>query len=151
MKFDNIDDVLAFAIRKEEEAAALYRGLAERATRPGMREALLEFADQEDGHRRRLEAVRTGEIGGFTAAAPVAELGLDRHLSDVQPSPSMDYQQVLRLAIQAESTAQRLYDDLARLAATPSVAELFRSLAAEEAQHRQRFEAEYDDVILEGV
>jgi len=47
MDFASIDDILDFAIAREEEAAALYTSLATTVARPGMREAFLEFAAEE--------------------------------------------------------------------------------------------------------
>jgi rubrerythrin len=47
-----------------------------------------------------------------------------------------------------EKAAYRLYLDLATAAGAGELADLFRSLAAEEAKHKLRFEIEYDDVVL---
>ena len=62
MGFANIDEVLDYAIAREEEAAALYTDLASRVDRPGMREAFLEFAKEEEGHKLHLESVKSGQL-----------------------------------------------------------------------------------------
>ena len=66
MGFANIDEILDYAISREEEAAALYAELAERVDRPGMRQAFREFAKEEEGHKRHRESVKAGELPALT-------------------------------------------------------------------------------------
>jgi len=54
MEFRTIEDILDFAIQREEAAAELYASMAERVTRPEMREALLGFVAEEMRHKKRL-------------------------------------------------------------------------------------------------
>ena len=86
MGFDNIDEILDYAISREEEAAALYTDLAELADRPGMREAFLEFAEEEEGHRRHLESIKAGELPALLMASNT--LGKARLM--VSPISSID-------------------------------------------------------------
>jgi rubrerythrin len=150
MKFDDITSVLEFAIAKEQEAAELYRGLADTVRRPGMRETFLEFAREEDGHRARLERMKRGDLPPVTGDR-VQDLRIADYLVDAEVSPSMTYPEALLFAMKAEKAAFRLYEDLAASASSPQVAEIFRSLAQEEAKHKLRFELEYEDQVLEGV
>ncbi len=60
----------------------------------------------------------------------------------------MTYAEALILAMKKEKLAYKLYLDLAAAAGDGELADLFRSLAAEEARHKLRFEIEYDDVVL---
>jgi rubrerythrin len=60
MSYDTMDEILDFAIAKEEEAARLYSELAEKMKHPGMRDALLEFAKEEISHKERLLQVKAG-------------------------------------------------------------------------------------------
>ena len=145
----HLDEILDLAIRREEEAGAMYRRLADTVTRPGMREAFLQFAAEEDGHRQKLLAVKAGELP-LVSREEVASLGIAETLEHVEPSSRMTYAEALQVAMQAEKEAYKLYSDLAAIS-PPSLAEVFRGLAAEEARHKLRFEIEYDDVVLEGV
>jgi rubrerythrin len=149
MEFQNIDQVLDYAISKEEEAAALYTELAGRSERPGMREAFLEFAKEEEGHKRHLESVKGGELPALTVRQ-VQGLGIAEHVSAQQPSADMTYAEALALAIKAEQAAQELYSNLAEATDDPNLAAVFTALASEEAKHKRRFELEYDEVVLEG-
>jgi rubrerythrin len=150
MGFANIDEILDYAISREEAAAALYKDLAELAERPGMREAFLEFAQEEEGHRRHLESIRAGELPALTIQQ-VQDLGIADHLGEREPTAAMTYAEGLIVAIKAEQAAQELYTGLAEATDDPDLAAVFTALASEEARHKHRFELEYDEVVLEGV
>lgn len=143
------DEILEFAIQREIEAAAMYRRLADTVTRPGMREAFLDFAGEEERHRARLEEVKAGELP-LVSTEEVRSLGISDATEHVEPNPGMTYADALRLAMQNEKEAYRMYMGLAAMS-PPSLAAVFRSLAGEEARHKLRFEIEYDDHVLEGV
>jgi len=150
MDFASIDDILDFAIAREEEAAALYTSLATTVARPGMREAFLEFAAEEGRHKARLLRVKAGEVPAVSREK-VASLGIAERLVPAEATANMTYAEALRFAMEAEKAAFRLYNDLAAATDDPGLVEVFRSLAAEEAKHKLRFEIEYDEHVLEGV
>jgi rubrerythrin len=150
MNIDSIEAILDFAIAKEEEAERLYNELAESMDRPGMREAFLQFAREEAGHKQRLLKVKAGELP-TVRSEKIQSLGIADHLTEVEPSANMTYQEALQLAMNAEKAAFRMYTGLAAVTDDEGWAEVFRSLAQEEAKHKLRFEIEYDDVVLEGV
>ena len=150
MGFANIDEILDYAISREKTAAALYVDLAELADRPGMREAFLEFAKEEEGHRRHLESIRAGELPALTVHQ-VQNLGIADHLVELEPTAATTYAEGLIVAIKAEQAAQELYTGLAEATDDPNLAAVFIALASEEARHKHRFELEYDEVVLEGV
>jgi rubrerythrin len=150
MGFANIDEILDYAISREEAAAALYNDLAELTDRPGMREAFLEFAKEEVGHRRHLESIRAGELPALTVHQ-VQNLGIADHLVEAKPTAAMTYAEGLVFAIKAEQAAQELYMGLAEATDDPNLGAVFSALASEEARHRHRFEIEYDEVVLKGV
>ena len=150
MAFANIDEILDYAIAKEEEAAALYTKLAERAERPGMRSTFLEFAREEHDHRRYLEGIRAGELPALTIRQ-VQGLGIAEQLEEPAQDADMTYAEALAFAIKAEQAAHELYTGLAETTDDPNLAAVFTALASEEAEHKRRFELEYDEVVLEGV
>ncbi len=150
MAFAGIDEILDYAISKEEEAAALYTELAEKMDRPGMRDAFLEFAKEEEGHKRHLESVKAGELPALTVRQ-VQGLGIAEHLAETEPSANMTYAESLALVIKAEQAACELYTGLAETTDDPNLSSVFTALAGEEAKHIRRFELEYDEVVLDGV
>jgi rubrerythrin len=149
MEFTTIEQILDYAIAREEAAAALYTELADRVTRPGMREAFLQFAAEERGHRERLLRVKAGELPAVTEEQ-VRDLKIADRLVDPEPTANMTYQEVLLYAMKAEKAAFTLYNRLAEAAGSEAFARVLRSLAQEEAKHKLRFEIEYDDHVLEG-
>jgi rubrerythrin len=150
MSFANIDEILDFAISKEEEAAALYADLAGRVDRPGMREAFLEFAGEEEGHKRHLESIKAGGMSALTVHQ-VQALGIAEHLVAPELTDGMTYAEALAFAIKAEHAASGLYTSLADATDDPNLAAVFTALASEERKHMHRFELEYEEVVLEGV
>jgi rubrerythrin len=146
-QFNLVDDILDFAIEGEIEAYKFYTNLAAKANSPDMKQVFLDFAAEEQGHRKLLEDVKKGKkvkIGG----EKVADLKIADFVVDVKPTPNMDYKAALILAMKKEKKAFMLYTALVNLADDPASQQLFASLAQQEAKHKLRFELEYDEVIL---
>ena len=146
MEFRTIEDILDFAIRREEAAAELYTSMAERVTRPEMREALISFAEEEQRHRQRLLKVKAGELPAVSREK-IHDLRIADYVVQPEPTARMDYPEALRFAMNAEKAAFRLYSDLAEISPANHAA-VFRALAQEEARHKLRFEVEYEDNVL---
>ncbi len=150
MQFANAEEALNFAIKREIEAARFYTQLSVKMQRREMRDALLEMAEEEKSHRDRLIAVR--DQGGFeqAAAAAFADLKISDYVEMPEITTDLDYAQALIVAMKREAAARQLYLDLARVAPGDSLRALFERLAEEEGLHKRRFEAEYDERVLEG-
>jgi rubrerythrin len=149
MDFQTVDEILGFAIEREQEAHDLYATLADSVRRPGMREAFLDFAREEAGHKAKLIGIREGKLPEFETEK-IQDLKLGELLEGLQPTPGMNYQQALQLAIKAEQRAHELYTGLAAATADAALRSVFEGLAQEETKHKLRFETEYDEVVLEG-
>ncbi len=147
-RFESAEAALDFAIAGEIEAQQFYKDLAARAGAAAMRQAFEDFAREEAGHQAKLEAVKRGDLSFGPGAAGVQSLGLADYLVASSPKPEMTYAEALILAMKKEKAAYKLYLDLAAVAESEELTELFLGLAAEEAKHKLRFEIEYDDVVL---
>ncbi len=147
MEFQSPGEILDFAVKEEEKAAAFYKELAEKVENPGVRETLLSFAREEEGHKARLLEVKEGKLA-LPEGGKVADLKISDYTVDVEPSPGMTYTQALVAAMKAEKAAFRLYSDLAASAEDPALKEMFLGLAQEEAKHKLRFEIEYDEQVM---
>lgn len=148
-EFQNLEQILDYAIAREDDAAKLYAELSASVSRPGMREAFLEFAAEEGRHKARLIEIKRGDLPAVSEDK-VAGLGIAETLAEVTPSQHMTYAEALAFAIRSEKAARQLYTDLAELVPS-NLAAVFRSLATEEAKHQLKFETEYDEHVLEGV
>ncbi|MCB2230917.1 ferritin family protein [bacterium] len=147
MKLTTVDEILNFAIEKEQDAADFYNGLAAKMDRQAMKDVFAGFAREEMGHKAKLQAVKAGRLL-ISAEKKVADLKIGDHLSDIELTPNVGYQEALILAMKAEKAAFKLYSDLASATDNADLREVLLSLAHEEAKHKLRFEVEYDDVIL---
>ena len=146
--FQSADDILDFAIAREQESHDWYMELAGKASKDHTKQTFEQFAKEELGHKAKLEGVKAGKrIVG--SANKVMDLKMTDYLvPDDSGDAEIDYQQALLLAMKKEKAAFKLYSDLAAKVDDPGLSELFSNLAQEEAKHKLRFEVEYDDVIL---
>jgi len=144
---DHVDEILDFAIQREQEAHDFYIDLAKKMDRPGMKEVFTQFAGEELGHRKKLEAVKQGKRL-MSAKEKVQDLKIAEYLVSVEPDEDLDYQKALILAMKREKASYKLYSDLAASIEDQELKQIFLGLAQEEAKHKLRFEVEYDDVIL---
>jgi rubrerythrin len=144
--FKSVNEILDFAIRNEEEAADFYTDLAGRVDWAGMKDVFVGFAEEEKKHKAKLLEIKAGKRM-LSAEQKVLDLKMSDYLVDVEPTPEMDYQSVLILAMKREKIAYKMYHNLAGLVGG-DLKTLFLSLAQEEAKHKLRFEVEYDDYVL---
>jgi rubrerythrin len=145
--FGSVDEILDFAIGKEEEAAQLYTSLGRQTKKSWMRQVFEEFASEERGHKAKLEAIKDGKLL-LPVAEKVMDLKIADYVIDVEASPDLDYQDALVLAMKEEKAAFRLYSDLAAVTDDETLRATLLALAQEEAGHKLRFEIEYDEHIL---
>jgi rubrerythrin len=151
-EFASVHDILNFAIGEEEAAAAFYTDLAAKMERPSMKRVFEGFAREEQGHKKKLQAVQGGQTQLFTTQK-VVDLKIGDYLVDINPEEKaveLDYQKALILAMKKEKSAFKLYSDLAAATDDANLKEVLLGLAQEEAKHKLRFEVEYDEQILAG-
>lgn len=147
MKFETVDQILDFAIEKEEDAAQFYTDLAARMSKPYMKKIFVDFALEEKSHKAKLELVKAGQLE-LSKPEEIMNLKLAEVVSDVNLEGDFDYQKALIAAMKNEKASYKLYTDLAGLAKDENTKNTFLNLAQEEAKHKLRFEIEYDEEIL---
>ncbi len=146
-EFKSTEEILDFAIGEEQSAADFYTDLADQVNNPAISKMFLEFSEEELQHKNKLENIKMGSLEYLPTAA-VVDLGLGEILVDVAPTRGMDYQDALILAMKKEKAAYQMYTLLAGVASDPAVRDLLVGLANQEANHKLRFEIEYDDHVL---
>lgn len=147
MADSNVEEILSFAIEREQEAHDFYVDLAKKMDHADMTQIFTQFAQEELGHKAKLEAIRSGKKL-LPTQGKVLDLKLAEYLVKVDASGDLDYQQALILAMQKEKAAFRLYSDIAKATDNEEMKQTFLALAQEEAKHKLRFEVEYDEKIL---
>ena len=141
------NEIIAFAIDKEQEAVELYGDLAERAQSPSGKILFKELADMERGHKTKLEKLDMGYFSSQDLKQP-EDLKIADYLVDVELTPDATYQDIVLFAAKREKAAFDLYTDLARIYITiPAIKKIFDVLAQEEAYHKLKLEREYDEVV----
>lgn len=143
-KIRSMADVLDFAIAGESKAAELYMKMAAIVENPWMKKTLEDLAEQELGHRKKLKAVKTG--WSALAREDAGDLGIAEMIEDVKPHANMDYRELVAFAIKKEAASHGLYTRLASVFTEPELQETFEALAREEAEHKRRFELEYESL-----
>jgi rubrerythrin len=141
-------EILEYAIEREQEAQRDYEAAAKTVKDAPMRDALLEMAEQERGHEKKLRALNV-ERFLETAKKPVPSLDIAEYVVAGEFHAGMNYPELLSLAMQREKAAYRLYTDLAKVTPDPEARALLRALAQEEARHKLAFEIEYDTHVMQ--
>ncbi len=144
---DRLQDILSFAIRKEQEAVDFYTDLAARVRTDSISQELRRIAAMEVQHRERLIEMDL-DAATTNVALPAADLRIAEYLVERQPTPGMTWQELVTIAMQRELASVKLYTGLARLTNDPPVRRLFENLAAEESNHKLFFERVWDEEIL---
>ncbi len=146
-EFENINDILDFAINEEQKAVDLYTQLAYNSDNSEVKEIFLDFAKEEVNHKARLITIK--QNGLFTMKPEfVTDLKIADYMMNVDASPDMTYAESLVFAMKKEKAAFKLYTKLAERAPNADLKNVFLSLAAEESKHKLRFEIEYDEYVL---
>jgi len=143
----NMDEILDFAIGREQAAHDFYMDIAKKMGGRGMKEIFVQFASEELGHKAKLKGIKEGKRL-LPSSEKVMNLKIADYVVDVDPSSELDYQKSLILAMKREKSSYKLYTDLAEAVQDEDLARTFHALAQEEAKHKLRFEVEYDDQVL---
>ncbi len=146
-RFKTLQDVITFAIDKEEAAYQLYSATAKQVQSPAARKMLEDMARQELGHKRMMEAMTQEKLVQHDLTA-VPDLKIGDYLQDVEVKVGMSFRDVLVFAMKSEELAYQLYTAAGALADAPEVRDALRLMANEEKKHKYQLETMYDDKIL---
>ncbi|PIE52915.1 rubrerythrin [Candidatus Fermentibacteria bacterium] len=140
----SVDEILDYAIKEEENAVRFYTELAEKARHSHLQKVFLEFADEEEAHKSKLQAAKNG-MTFKPSEKEVLDLKISDYTADVSTDAIDTFEDALVVAMKKEKAAYKLYTRLAGMASEGDVRDLFIALAQEEAKHKLRFEIEYDN------
>ncbi len=143
----SVDDVVGFAIEKEEKAMEFYRQCADRAKNPGIKEFFREMVAEEQKHRdmlKNLDSLKLDEV----KLKQVENLKISDYLVDVPFSEDISYQEALIVAMKKEEKALAFYSGWKNKCVSEKASKLFQLLANEEEKHKRMLEKLYDEEIL---
>jgi rubrerythrin len=141
------NEIIQFAIDKEQEAIDLYSDMAKRARSTSGKLLFQELASMENGHKTKLQKLDMSYFASQKIRS-VEDLKIADYLIDVPLKPDSTYQDILLYAAKREKLSFNLYTDLAHAYATVAdIRKIFEVLAQEEATHKLRLEREYDENV----
>ncbi len=143
----SVNDVVNFAIEKEEKAIEFYRKCADRAKNPGIKQFFTEMVTEEQSHRDMLKNLDTLDLQGIKLQK-VEDLKISDYLVDVSFTDDISYQEALTLAMKKEEKAHAFYSSWKTKCMSEKASKLFQILENEEAKHKRKLENLYDEEIL---
>lgn len=149
MDLKSYNDIIKFAISREEAAIDAYGDMSEKAKTPGLKELLLELQSEEKNHKKLLEDISEEQIATFKTEE-VIDLKISDYLTEEPPSADMTFQDLLIIAAKKEQEAVELYTKLGEGSDNAELKKLFDFLIAQEKTHKLKLESEYEKHVLEG-
>jgi rubrerythrin len=140
-------EIIQFAIGREIDAIDFYSRASQMVKLSGTRELFLDFAKQEEGHKKKLEGVMAGKVD-VAKIEKVPNLKISDYLVDAELRPDVSYADILRIAMKREERSVKLYTDLTEKNVDKNLNDLFTFLIQEESKHKYALEKLYDDEIL---
>jgi len=147
MDLKHYDEIMKFAIEKEIGAFQFYTHAAQVAKYSGARELFIEFAGEEENHRKLLENISADQVA-LLKVEPVPDLKISDYMADTEFKPDFPYADILRMAMKMEERSFKLYSSLKEKAVGEPMLKLFDFLASQEAKHKYVLEKKYDEDIL---
>jgi rubrerythrin len=147
MENQKFNEIIDFAVGREEAAVRFYRDLQSSSHFTEKRKLLQDLENMEKGHITILEGIRRKNVGALEIP-DVQNLHISDYLVKAEPSGELSYQDILIIAMKREESSHRLYGDLAGKSGDAETKKLFFKLASEEAKHKLIFEKMYDEEIL---
>ncbi len=146
MEFGSIEDVVKFAIEKEQEAATFYRTAADNEELQVNKNVLNDFAEEEEKHEKMLKE-HSGNKDAFANYHfnKIDDIKRADYMTDMEYKPGMNYYEVMRVAMKREEKAYKLYKKLSESAEKEDLEGIFAVLAHEELKHKSGLERIYDD------
>jgi rubrerythrin len=146
----SFERLISLAIQREEEAYQFYTDASDTAELSSSSKLLQELAQQEVGHKEKLQgALKEGVCDTFTCETveEVEDMKLGKYLLDIPLEKESSPQDILIVAIKREEAAFSFYKALSELTGNASHRTVFETLAREEEGHKIRLENMYDDIF----
>jgi len=148
-EFKTINDILKLALKKEQEAVEFYSKAATIVTNPGTRIMLKDLEREEGQHVAYLSDIQAGKAVASAGTRQLpAGMDLSSYLKSQPLSDNSTPQDVMILAMKREDKAIAFYSGQLPVVRGTGLQPLFEQLLAWEKEHKERLEAEYDQVVL---
>lgn len=147
MEFITLEEIVKFAVQREEEAVQLYSEAARLSTDIASRKMFESFVAEETGHKTvfsNIDLARSEQL----RSQRLPDLGISKFLVSTPLRPNMTYPQILQYAIKTEDSAYNLYKAAADATDDPQLKKTLQLFAEVELVHKKRVEDLYDTHVL---
>ena len=146
--FSSFEDIIQFAIQREEKAAQGYGEMMAIVKSPGLKKLLQELQDDEKNHKKLLQDLEQDKIASLQAQK-VTDLKISDYIVEEPLDADMNFQDLLIFAAKKEQKAVELYSELARKSDKEDQKKLFEFLVMQEKNHKLKLEKEYEKQVLQ--
>lgn len=146
-KFITLEDVIKFAVEREDAAYRLYKRAGELTTSIAARKMFEELAAEEAMHKEVFSKIDAERLEDAKLCA-IPEKSIAPYLADVSFRADMTYNEILGFALKAEENAYQLYKTAAGSTEIPKLQKTLLAFAEVELGHRRKIEALYDEHVL---
>lgn len=147
MKFVSLDEVIKFAVEREDTAYKLYKRAAELSTSISSKKMFEALAAEEATHKDVFIQIDADKVENHKLCT-LPESSIAKYLADVPFRPDMSYSQIIANALKTEENAYQLYKAAAGMTDDPKLQKLLMNFADVELGHRRRLEAIYEERVL---
>ncbi len=148
MNFGSIDEILEFALSKENEAVAFYNDLSTKEEIKALKTTFKELAQEEAKHVKLLTGMlKNKSVIESYEDKKITDLKVSDYLVETEYFEGMVMEDILTLAMKREELAVKLYKDLQQQSSSEESIKLFKLLVQEESEHKLVFEKMYDDCL----
>ncbi|MBN2246550.1 MAG: ferritin family protein [Candidatus Aminicenantes bacterium] len=148
MALKNFEEIIQFAIKREEDAIRTYGEMAEKTNMPGLKKLLIDLQSEEKNHKKMLENISQEKLKSYEVKK-VPDLKITDYLLEEPIEPEMNFQELLIYAAKKEQRAADLYSELASQAQDDDMKKTFEFMVQQEKSHKLKLEKEYEDHVLD--
>lgn len=146
-KFVSLEEVIKFAVDREDTAFKLYTRAAELSTTIAAKKMFQELAAEEATHKNVFVKINEDKVEHHKVCN-IPEASIAKYLADVPFRPDMSYQEILTYALKTEENAFQLYKAAAGMTDDERLQKVLMSFAEVELAHRRKLEALYEERVL---
>ncbi len=146
-KFVTLEEVIKFAIEREDTAYRLYKQAAELSTEISSKKMFDELAAEEATHKDVFSKIDQDKAENHRLCT-LPESSIARYLADVPFRPDMTYNEIIGYALKTEENAYQLYKAAAGMTDDEKLQKVLMTFADVELGHRRRLEEIYEERVL---
>jgi rubrerythrin len=147
MGFTTFEEIVEFAVKREDSAYRLYKAAAEKAQSVAARKMFEEMAVEEAGHKICFEKIDLQQSENYKFSSN-SDMKLAEYMADIPFKEDMSYPEILHYAMKTEESAYKLYEAAAEMTDDPKLKKMLLVFADVEKGHKLRLEGMYDEKVL---